>query len=472
MRAGAFLFLLTLSLPAAAAEHWVSPDAKGGGDGSRAHPFTLSEALSQPRNVAPGDTIWLLGGVYRGTFVSTLRGSRKAPIIVRQAPGARATLDGGDSNGKAILAVSGRDTWFWGFEITSSDPKRQSAEDVSWPSDIPRGEGVQIVQKAGSGVGVKLIDLVIHDARQGISFWADAEDAEAEGCLIYFNGWDGARGRGHGHGMYVQNKGGTKKIANNVVFDQFGGGIQAFGSEKAFLDNLEIVGNTIFNSGALSKHGNDRNLLLGGGRRARNARIVANATWYADGSANNLGYQAGCENALVADNVFAAGGSNPALSVVNCGDGLEMRGNTFLGQVTGFTPPRGNAVLSRGRGVKVLVRKDAYDDSRAVVTVFNWDREKTVAFDPASVLSKGSAYELRNAQDFYGPPVLSGTWDGRPLALPMNGLKTAQPVGWPAPPPTGPEFNVFILLSEEPQPQVITLSAEAKGGRESPRSRR
>ncbi len=139
--------------------------------------------------------------------------------------------------------------------MTSSDPKRQSGEDSSWPSDLGRGEGVQILQQPGSGVGVKLIDLVIHDTRQGLSFWADAEDAEAHGCLIYANGWDGATGRGHGHGIYVQNRAGKKRIENNVLFDQFGGGIQAFGSEKAFLDNLEIVGNTIFDSGALSRHG-------------------------------------------------------------------------------------------------------------------------------------------------------------------------------------------------------------------------
>ena len=79
---------------------------------------------------------------------------------------------------KAVLTVGGAYTWYWGFEVTSSDPRRQSREDSSWPSDLGRGEGVQILQTPGSGTGVKLIDLVIHDTRQGISFWADAQDAE------------------------------------------------------------------------------------------------------------------------------------------------------------------------------------------------------------------------------------------------------------------------------------------------------
>src|SRR5947207_970143 len=98
MRAGAFFLLLAVSIRLEGAEHFVSPGARPGGDGTRARPYTLEEALGQPKGVAPGDTIWLLGGVYRGTWVSTLRGTPQAPIVVRQAPGARATLDGGASN--------------------------------------------------------------------------------------------------------------------------------------------------------------------------------------------------------------------------------------------------------------------------------------------------------------------------------------------------------------------------------------
>src|SRR5262249_53680326 len=44
-------------------------------------------------------------------------------------------------------------------------------------------------------------------------------------------------------------------------------------------------------------------------------------------------------------------------------------------------------------------------------------------------------------------PVLSGTYDGNPLVLPMTGLSVATPVGLSAPPPSGPEFNAFVLMS-------------------------
>jgi hypothetical protein len=55
---------------------------------------------------------------------------------------------------------------------------------------------------------------------------------------------------------------------------------------------------------------------------------------------------------------------------------------------------------------------------------------------------------VRNGQDFLAEPVLSGTFDGEPLQLPMNGLSVARPSGQlRTPPATGPAFNVFVLLS-------------------------
>ncbi len=59
----------------------------------------------------------------------------------------------------------------------------------------------------------------------------------------------------------------------------------------------------------------------------------------------------------------------------------------------------------------------------------------------------GSSYEIRNAQDYFATPVLTGTYAGGTLALPMSGLSVETPVGVAAPPATGPEFNAFVLLS-------------------------
>ena len=99
---------------------WVAQDGRPENDGSRESPLDLATALSAEGPARPGATSWLRGGTYRGSFASDLSGTAEAPIIVRQVPGERATIDSAGS-GKDALAVGGRDTWFWGFEITSSD---------------------------------------------------------------------------------------------------------------------------------------------------------------------------------------------------------------------------------------------------------------------------------------------------------------------------------------------------------------
>jgi hypothetical protein len=57
------------------------------------------------------------------------------------------------------------------------------------------------------------------------------------------------------------------------------------------------------------------------------------------------------------------------------------------------------------------------------------------------------AFELRNAQNFWAEPVLAGTYSGDPLIVPMQAMPAASPFGFQInPTPTGPEFNVFVLL--------------------------
>src|SRR5438445_11015133 len=84
------------------------------GDGTRDRPWDLATALSGGRGrVQPGDTIWLRGGTYTGNFDGTLTGTSAAPIVVRQYPGERATIDGN-------LHVNGAYAIYWWLEITLS----------------------------------------------------------------------------------------------------------------------------------------------------------------------------------------------------------------------------------------------------------------------------------------------------------------------------------------------------------------
>jgi hypothetical protein len=125
------------------------------------------------------------------------------------------------------------------------------------------------------------------------------------------------------------------------------------------------------------------------------------------------------------------------------------------GYDSGSTCTSGNAV-----GAKIFVRPNQYEAGRANIIIYNWNNLSKVAVDVGSVLSPGSVYEVRNAEDFFAPPVLVGVFDGKQLELPMTGFTAAVPNGpMIAPAPTGPTFNVFVLL-----PGVVQLHASVLDG--------
>ena len=430
--------LLACSALASAADFYVAANAGAGGTGTLSNPWKLQTALDHPAAVDPGDTIWLRGGTYTGApFISSLSGTPPSPIIVRQYPGERATLDGNYAGNEVTLQVFGSYTWYWGFEIYNSDPVRFTSNGDNPPR---RGEGVTL-----SGDGTRLINMIIHDTSQGVLSGEGALGARIYGSLFYYNGYD-SPDRGHGHGIYVQNLGSTAKpIYDNIIFQQFGWGIHAY-AEGGHLDNLDFQGNISFNNGGLAVNYHT-NILVGGLRVATNPKLTSNYTYnFALQNENDLGYSAGCTNPILTNNYFASG---EALEINNCSS-MTITGNTFYGTIAGFSqgafPSNTYHGTTRPTGVKIFVRPNSYEAKRANIAIYNWDLQSTVSVDVSGVLAPGDGFEVRNAQDFFGAPVLTGTYSGGSIVLPMAGLSVAVPVGVVAPLPTGPEFNAFILL--------------------------
>ena len=472
-------------------DFYVSPDGRWSGDGSRDRPWDLKTALSHPSRVRPGDTIWLRGGTYRGVFVSRLTGTAEAPIRVRQYAGERAIVDGGDSGGSGIFVVSGAYTWYWGFEVMSSNSDRVSAQVTSWPTDLARGEAVQIEQTAGSGVGVKFINMVVHDARQGFSFWKEAVDAEIYGCLIYNNGWIGPD-RGHGHGIYTQNQTGRKTIADNVVFNNFGYGVHAYGSSAAYLNNFTFQGNAAFNNGAPNGEPTP-NIFVGGGASARGIAALDNMTYCRPFHATTARFGSDAANGdlrlegntfvgftsvrnwahvLVANNTFI--GSTTVAEFAPPDRGMVSKTsvwdrNRYVSQEARWQPfalvassPRGLAfpdwrkatgfdaasLYVRGvpSGTRVFLRPNRYEEGRAHIVIYDWTGASSVGVDPRGVLRSGDQYEIRDAQRFFGPPVASGVYRGSPIRVPLQPRGSARPGKDRASGSSGPEFSVFVLL--------------------------
>src|SRR5437870_2269282 len=332
---------------------YVSPTGSPSGDGSFTEPWDLATALAGPAAVTPGSTIWLRGGMYTNAadprgFASTLMGTPDAPILVRQYPGERATVTN-------ILFVTGAYTWFWGFEVTNPAPQQGVMH------------GVHL-----KGPGIKVINLVVHDATDdGMFIGPEASGAEANGAIVYNNNY-------------------------------FVGGWWRMGAWAT----ATVTGNTLYNFTA--------------GGMVWNLGTVSDQRW--------------SDNTLFGDPAAAVWRHDT--TDVTTFDGWRTR--------NGFADP-GTYAASAPTGVKIAVRPNQYEPGRANIIVYKWAQQSAVSVDVAGILNMGDRYVVQNAADFYGPPIASGIYTGRPLDLPMVGITPPNPVGvataQPAP-VTGPTFNV------------------------------
>ena len=451
---------------------YASPRGTAVGPGTRDAPWDLRTALACADE---GDTVWLRAGVYSGLFATALRGTATAPIVFRQYPGERATIDG-------TLRADGAYLVFWGFEIMQSAPSTY---------------GLQ----ANTSFG-RFINLVIHDAGdQGISFWTPGEDAELYGCIVYNNGTH----ENLDHGVYVHNVIGTKHITGNVFFDNYARGIQVYASHNnELVRNVRIEGNISFNNGSISTRVGARQNLVVNAQVPISGMVVRGNLLYFSPGEDGVHMRVGnvdpsFNGDIVVDSNFAVGGAS----------GLEMRlqwaradvrYNTFVGSPATIMVTTGGNVAGyqwadntyyrdssaaawrhneadddfaswrRATGLgesdrviagappvpKVIVQPNKYEDGRAFIAVYNFALQRAVDVDLSAVLKHGSRFTIRNVQDVFGEPVLSGTYVGGMVAIPMNGAEPPVPMGRPTrpAPKTGPGFDVFLVTSTSGETSV------------------
>jgi len=435
--------LLSAPLSIPAADFYAAPSADPAtGTGTIESPLPLATALSATSPVHAGDKLWLRGGTYSGFFTSWLTGTAAAPIIVRAYPGEQPVIDSGATPTKTTLSIKGGYAHFWGLEIMNSDPTRINPVGGSNPPN-ERGEGLYVVAP-----GTKIINCIVHDCAVGIGMWSLAPDSEAYGNIIFNNGWEGPD-RGHGHGIYSQNKTGTKLLSDNISFNNFADGIQAYGSDAAYLDNFTITGNVLFNCAALTASNfSGKNLLVGGGRIANNLQVLNNYTYHVrSGQENNLGYIAGISNGVVKNNYFVG---HTALELVNFQG--TMTNNLLYGGLVGFSAASkpGNQYYSsssRPTTPKVVVRRNKYDPKRGFAVVYNWNRVNFVSLDIKQIVQLNKPFTVRDAQNPRGPVEASGIFRGQPVYVPMGLTDVIQPIGGSprAAVHTDREFGVFLI---------------------------
>lgn len=395
----------------------VSATGSPGGAGTEEDPLDLATVLSSSGPVTPGARVLLQGGSYLGHFTSTVSGSADAPIQFIADRAERVILDsniGGEGSG---LTIEGEWTEFHGLEITSSSDVR--AERVS---------GVTIY-----GANTKLINSVIYDTAQGVSFWTSAVDSELYGNIIYNNGYNGAT-RGHGHAIYMQNNEGTKRLANNIIFFGYGFGIHAY-TEGGSLRGFDIVDNTWFRAGASvpgsSVAGTSDGCLVGGLQPVARTKLIGNHSWGPsnDARSTRIGWGGDVQNEdiTLVDNYFVG-----RVGFQGHWESGTLEGNSFYGELSGADPaiyPNNTYSTALPTGSRVVIQPNEYDPRRRDLIIYNWEELESIVVDLEEVLDQGQGFEIYSVFDLFGEPVVEGVYDGEEVEIPMGARPAVQPRG-------------------------------------------
>jgi len=470
----------------AAAHYVAAADGKTENKGTVESPWDLASALEGKRPVIPGSVVWVRGGTYgKGggfAYKVSLAGTADKPIVVRACPGERATVNGGVQHG-------GSHTWLWGLEICNTSLDRRFS-----------GAGASL--RAGSdlhGPGSKWINVVLHDgghAAPGV--WrGTSPGGELNGVIAWANGfYDTQAGFGERGSMYCQNESGMNYIIDCIQFRQFTCGVFCGSSGGASAcSHFTIEGNVCFDNPWWNY------LLQTGKKPMRDNRLIGNFAWArrTDKHKSTLQlqyYNVDSESVEVRDNYFVMGDGGDRECLLKRWKSFTFTGNTIIGpaslaQLLSAEAPGGerkwdsnryyggsekpfryngtaasfeewkaasgfdaNSTYLKGypTGVKVFVRSNQYEPGRGHVVVYNWDKKPAVEADMSSILKAADKFEVRDAQNYYGKPVIEGTYDGKPLRMPMNLTEVAQPVG-EVPhikdrfKHTAPEFAVFVVMA-------------------------
>ena len=446
---------------------WYAAPANGGacstmngstsGTGLINCPWELQTALNQT-SIHPGDTLWLRGGTYSGTYVSNLLGNTSQPIMVKQYPGETVKLDGGTTYDFG-LNICGGYTWFWDFEVFSSSTDRTSDNEGPWPTGLNRSNGVTGScppndSQSGAIKGIKLIHMKIHDMAGGASPFSLFSDFEMYGTTIYNTGWASPTNIGHAHNVYMQNVFGYKLIQDNLFFGGYAEDMQLYGTGAASLNGVTIDANIYADSSTYVVN-QGRELTVGGTSDLNNLTVSNNLFYRGpNGDAGTsdwyMGYNSACPGASITGNFVGT----VTLWGSNCTAPATVSGNTFMGTFSGHSQWAGNTFLNNvypTSGFNIFPKPSKYEANRGWMVVYNWANASSVNLDLSPILAPGTPYTVKNALNPPQAPIATGTYTGGtvniltgpfPIAPAIGGI----PVAPGAPFSLGPTFNVFEII--------------------------
>jgi len=524
------LLLLFFCSTLQATEHYVSPTGTAGGDGTIGDPWDLVTAMGHPAAVLAGDTIWLRGGTHDGDDVtSTLNGSSGSPIIVRQFVGERAIIDVGPGQFQIATGSSWTDYWGFEVTssntvretaIVGSEPA-----DITHSSFYTFGSNVNLINlvvhdlhQNGIGIWEQAVNSDVYGCIIYNNGWAAPDRGHGQGLyiqneagstknldnIISFNNLStGMKGFGQAgaavnlnfsqiisfrNGMMVLP--GTDSPAENLFV----------GTDIVPTDNITMTTSYLYHdadigginvqmgwnaidNGSISL----TNSYLANASQAiavketRTITVTGNTVFMTEGPNPN-------SNSFIGDIELATSGSlsetwdNNTYFTTKPEQSDAVRTFFYEGAVNEF----GSAALSFAQWQvdpghdasstitltapttnSVFVLPNTYEAGRAHIAIFNWEGLSTVSVDIDSIgLTTGEAFEVMDVENLFGTAILTGSYDGSNILIPMTSTTVSATVGTFTTPPTHSDSEFGAFLIRRPN-NVITIGGTlADGGTE------
>jgi len=100
-------------------------------------------------------------------------------------------------------------------------------------------------------------------------------------------------------------------------------------------------------------------------------------------------------------------------------------------------------------GPDVFVRPNKYEEGRGHIVVYNWTELAEVPVDLSSVgLEEGQAFEIRDAENYFGTPVYRGQYTREGILLPVTAMELPEMYGELSPfyTHTPLEMGVYVIM--------------------------
>ncbi len=315
-----------------------------------------------------------------------------------------------------IFIVNGSYVHFRDFEVRNSDPSRIKARTIYNPDGTwtvthssLRPLGIYVF-----GVNNKFINLIIRNTGDAYGIWSTSANTEIYGNFIYNNGWISPL-RGHGHGVYAQNKNGYQYIHDNVFFNNFFVGLQIFGTQGAPLSGFRVSGNLFLNDGTIFEGV--------GGNAAKDIEFTKNYFYGEDSYVSNPP---------------PTQISGKDCNVLNC-SADELANYVKITNNYGFsensTQVTDGTVKKNPVGLDIFYQPNKEQLGRGLIYVYNYDKKDSVSVSVSKILKDQSRlnelankdYEIYDIQNLAGEPVKRGTYNAGVIDLDMR-LTKLEPV--------------------------------------------